>query len=73
MRLIHADIFCLKEYFDDSIPPYSILSYTYGADEISLQAFQRPDRRVIHLDHARIVAAAPLLSLSLASAIALRV
>jgi hypothetical protein len=41
MRLIHAARLELERFDDDTkIPPYAILSHTWGDDEVSLQQFQ---------------------------------
>lgn len=41
MRLIHAASLRLERFDDDSkIPPYAILSHTWGSEEVSLQEFQ---------------------------------
>ena len=37
MRLLHARDLHLEEFFDSNIPPYAILSHTWGKEEISLQ------------------------------------
>ena len=37
MRLIDVDTLELRSFTDDGIPPYAILSHTWGADEISYQ------------------------------------
>jgi hypothetical protein len=40
MRLIHARTFELKEFFDEDIPEYAILSHTWGEEEISFAEFK---------------------------------
>jgi hypothetical protein len=41
MRLINATLRELERFDDDTkIPPYAILSHTWGAEEVSLQQFQ---------------------------------
>lgn len=41
MRLIHAKHLILERFDDESkIPPYAILSHTWGEGEVSLQDFQ---------------------------------
>jgi len=40
MRLINTSTLKLQEYFDSKIPKYVVLSHTWGANEISFQAFQ---------------------------------
>ncbi|OAK95617.1 hypothetical protein IQ06DRAFT_352632 [Phaeosphaeriaceae sp. SRC1lsM3a] len=37
MRLIDVDTLELRSFTDDDIPPYAILSHTWGSDEISYQ------------------------------------
>lgn len=39
MRLINASTFELEEFFDDRIPPYAILSHTWGEDEVDFRGF----------------------------------
>lgn len=46
MRLINVDTFELEEYFGASIPVYAILSHTWGAEEVTLQEWQRDERPV---------------------------
>ena len=41
MRLIHAASLQLERFDDDAkVPPYAILSHTWGGQEISLQQFE---------------------------------
>jgi hypothetical protein len=40
MRLINVDTLEMKEFFDHSMPPYAILSHTWGSDEVSFQDWQ---------------------------------
>jgi hypothetical protein len=41
MRLINAASLKLERFDDDTkIPPYAILSHTWGSEEVSLQQFQ---------------------------------
>jgi len=40
MRLINVETLEMKEFFDVSIPPYAILSHTWGSDEVSYQDWQ---------------------------------
>jgi len=47
MRLIHASSLKLEEFFDDSIPPYAILSHRWGKEEVSLQEWMSADRGAI--------------------------
>jgi hypothetical protein len=37
MRLVNSTTLKLKEFLDNDIPPYAILSHTWGAEEISYQ------------------------------------
>lgn len=37
MRLLYIHNLELKEFFEPSIPPYAILSHTWGSDEVTLQ------------------------------------
>ena len=37
MRLLHTKTLELHEFFGDEIPPYAILSHTWGEDEVSFQ------------------------------------
>ena len=39
MRLLHTKELRLKEFVDTEIPPYAILSHTWGGEEISYQEF----------------------------------
>lgn len=39
MRLIHSKDIVLKEFFDERVPGYAILSHTWGDHELSLQVF----------------------------------
>jgi heterokaryon incompatibility protein (HET) len=40
MRLIHSTTLQLQEFTDNEIPPYAILSHTWGRDEVSFQDMQ---------------------------------
>lgn len=40
MRLLHISTFKLVRFFDRSLPPYAILSHTWGDDEITLQEME---------------------------------
>lgn len=40
MRLLNTTTLMLEEFWDNSIPPYAILSHTWEKDEITLQEFQ---------------------------------
>ncbi|KAF7502245.1 hypothetical protein GJ744_006300 [Endocarpon pusillum] len=39
MRLLHVTKLKLKEFFDENVPPYAILSHRWGPDEVSYQDF----------------------------------
>jgi Heterokaryon incompatibility protein (HET) len=43
MRLIHSKTLRLKEFSEDEIPPYAILSHTWGEGEVSLQDMEDCD------------------------------
>ncbi|OTA90501.1 hypothetical protein M434DRAFT_45668, partial [Hypoxylon sp. CO27-5] len=43
MRLIHVHTRELEEYNGDFIPPYAILSHTWGKHEVTLQDLSKPD------------------------------
>ena len=40
MRLLHTSTITLCEFYDDAIPPYAILSHTWGQAEVSFQDLQ---------------------------------
>lgn len=40
MRLLNATSLKLEEFFDDSLPPYAILSHRWQDDEVSFQDMQ---------------------------------
>jgi hypothetical protein len=44
MRLINTTTFELQEFVDGEIPPYAILSHTWGDQEVSFQEFKQPHR-----------------------------
>ena len=44
MRLIHTTTLQLHEYHEPSIPPYAILSHTWGEEEISFRGFESRER-----------------------------
>jgi len=52
MRLINVETLKLEEYFGDAIPPYAILSHTWGSDseELTFRDFET----LLDLDSARI-------------------
>jgi hypothetical protein len=41
MRLLNVDTRQLEEFFGDTIPPYAILSHTWGKEEVTLQDLSR--------------------------------
>lgn len=41
MRLLDTSSLELKEFFDNKVPPYAILSHTWGDEEVSLEAFAK--------------------------------
>ena len=43
MRLLNSTSLELSEFYDTEIPPYAILSHTWGTGEVTLQDIQRPD------------------------------
>jgi hypothetical protein len=43
MRLINCTTLKLEEFLDDNIPPYAILSHTWGKEEVSLAEFTSND------------------------------
>jgi hypothetical protein len=45
MRLLHSKTLELKEFIGQDIPPYAILSHTWGDEELSFQDIQRPEAR----------------------------
>jgi hypothetical protein len=45
MRLLNARTKILEEFFDDSIPPYAILSHTWGPNEPIYRDFAAPGNR----------------------------
>ncbi|KAI9150243.1 Vegetative incompatibility protein [Paramyrothecium foliicola] len=44
MRLINVKTLDLEEYFGNGIPPYAILSHTWGREEVSFQEWNHPHR-----------------------------
>jgi len=44
MRLIHTKTLEFHEFFSEQVPPYAILSHTWGTEELSLQEFLNPHR-----------------------------
>ena len=39
MHLIHSKTLVLKNFFDERVPAYAILSHTWGGEELSYQQF----------------------------------
>ncbi|KAJ0166900.1 Vegetative incompatibility protein HET-E-1 [Colletotrichum tanaceti] len=54
MRLINVETLDLQEFFGASIPPYAILSHTWGKEEVTLQDWQDPVRRIRKTGFAKI-------------------
>ncbi|KAF2818494.1 HET-domain-containing protein, partial [Ophiobolus disseminans] len=48
MRLLHVDTRQLEEFFGDAIPPYAILSHTWGPDEVVFRDFENEEYRNKH-------------------------
>jgi hypothetical protein len=46
MRLINIDSLQLEEFVGHDVPPYAILSHTWGADEISFQELRDHNQRI---------------------------
>ena len=44
MRLVHTSELCIYDFKDDAIPPYSILSHTWGQDEVTYHEFLQGKR-----------------------------
>ena len=40
MRLLNVNTYKVKEFVGDQIPPYSILSHRWGAEEVSFKDFR---------------------------------
>jgi hypothetical protein len=43
MRLLHSTTLELREFTETEIPPYAILSHTWGKDEVSFEDMQNGD------------------------------
>ena len=56
MRLLHTTQLTFKEFFDDNIPPYCILSHRWGGDEVSYNDFLA-GRNTNSKGYAKILAA----------------
>jgi len=41
MRLLHVKTYELEDFLESEVPPYAILSHTWGQDEVSYQDIQR--------------------------------
>ncbi|ORY09411.1 heterokaryon incompatibility protein-domain-containing protein [Clohesyomyces aquaticus] len=48
MRLMNVETRELEEFFGDSIPPYAILSHTWGRDEVTFQDLATEDHKRKH-------------------------
>ncbi|KAI1336897.1 HET-domain-containing protein [Xylariaceae sp. FL0016] len=44
MRLTNTESLELEEFVGDQIPPYAILSHTWGPEEVSFQEWNKPER-----------------------------
>ncbi|KAL8654061.1 MAG: hypothetical protein Q9210_001730 [Variospora velana] len=42
MRLINTSKLTLHDFYDEQIPPYAILSHTWGTEEVTFQDFEKP-------------------------------
>lgn len=47
MRLVNVQTRCLEEFSGSSIPPYAILSHTWGDDEVTFKDFDQGDCDVV--------------------------
>ncbi|KAF2186111.1 hypothetical protein K469DRAFT_726483 [Zopfia rhizophila CBS 207.26] len=47
MRLLHTKTLELSEFLDSNIPPYAILSHTWGAEEVSFDDMNRDHRTTL--------------------------
>lgn len=45
MRLLNSTTLELAEFMGDDVPPYAILSHTWGKDEVTLRDIQDPTKR----------------------------
>lgn len=45
MRLLNSETLEMSDFIGQNIPPYAILSHTWGSEEVTLQDFQRPEAR----------------------------
>ncbi|QDS72580.1 hypothetical protein FKW77_000987 [Venturia effusa] len=54
MRLINAQTREMKDYIEGQIPPYAILSHTWGAEEVTYADYQNPARRQTLTGYAKI-------------------
>ncbi|KAI1767889.1 HET-domain-containing protein [Hypoxylon sp. FL1150] len=57
MRLINVDSLLLVEFFGDDIPPYAILSHTWGQGEVSYQEWQNTQSATRKAGHSKIESA----------------
>ncbi|KAF1842816.1 HET-domain-containing protein [Cucurbitaria berberidis CBS 394.84] len=53
MRLLHSTTFEFEVFHDDQIPPYAILSHTWGEEEVSYQEMWFLQKLVALPDHLR--------------------
>ncbi|RDW64628.1 hypothetical protein BP6252_10279 [Coleophoma cylindrospora] len=56
MRLLDARTLDFEEFSEGSIPPYAILSHTWGGEKVTLQSFQRREEP-LSAGHRKIVRA----------------
>ena len=47
MRLLRTSTFKLESFFDERLPPYAILSHTWGDEEITFQELQQKDATIL--------------------------
>ncbi|KAI6085215.1 HET-domain-containing protein [Hypoxylon rubiginosum] len=57
MRLINVNSKLLEEFFGDDIPPYAILSHTWGRGEVSYQDWQDPQAASRKAGYSKIISA----------------
>jgi hypothetical protein len=48
MRLLNVKTRCLEEFYGDKIPPYAILSHTWGVEGVTFQDLSREDHKQKH-------------------------
>ncbi|KAF8862493.1 HET-domain-containing protein [Acephala macrosclerotiorum] len=54
MRLINVNTYEIQEFIGTNIPPYAILSHTWGSEEVTLQDWQDTSRRSLKVGFAKI-------------------